>query len=418
MKNKEENTRDIDRILTERYKGSGVYSYLDLLTMDPVTFGQKRALMVRDLSRRSMILHSLRQFASVKLWEKDVVRRDAWGSKLSYETYQRLRQTPHLAKFVPESRDRRGVMNKSPEYFFFMTTLVDHQDERSCGHRKICCLIEKKLPLENARIYQFRTRFRNELFAGTLMSGVFLKSKREREETKEDRGVINRVFSSIFPKAGKNVSTQKQSRWVYLADDLWAHKGKDVTQSLSQRLVLLQDMLGVDWFSDTRMDVCEFQVARYADYNTIEEVLRYERQYLDWDISDHCVIFVSTQGTPGMEEFKVSLTDPLPSSSEDSAIFKNGGWTLQVKASETSDVSSKTTKLADGRDMMLLMKSEYPDVYWVIDPMTKENLGVARVRSLDESERLRNIFLDKDDDHTESFQCVFEEEFMKWRPLF
>jgi hypothetical protein len=219
--------------------------------MEPISFGKKRALLVKDSSRRMVILNTLRQYASVRLWEKSQPRdfeeqysRDT--KPLNYETFQRLRQTPHLARFVPESRNKRGGVRECPEYFLFMTAL------QGSGSRKVCCFIEKKVPLDRSKIFQVRFRFQDELFAGTLCSGVFLMTTEARAKERDD---IIEGFASYFPKIRREVSAPvRKNNWMFLADDLWVHRGKDVPMSLSQRLVCLQDILGTEWFPDTRLD--------------------------------------------------------------------------------------------------------------------------------------------------------------------
>jgi len=397
--------------------------------MEPIPFGKKRALLVKDSSRRMLILNSLRRFASVRLWEKSVTglktRDDV--QPVSYETFQRLRQTPHLARFVPESRNKRGVKRACPEFFLFLTTLPD-------SSRKICCMIEKRCPLDSSRIYQLRFRFRESLFSGSLLSGVFLQTTEDRAP---ERMEVTEGFGTFFKNCRHSISApQRQKNWLFLADDIWIHKGKDIPLPLAQRLVCLQDLLGMDLYPDSRLDVCDFAVARYADYNTIEDFLRNERKYFPFDISDHKVTFVSTQGTPGLEEHKASLAQPVPTPSmDDSVIFRNGEWSMQggtgaplykpssdTKSNSTS--TSHTQSLSTGqRETMRLEKSEFPDVYWVVQPTSGKRLGAARVRSLQESQLLRERFQEVEQSAQEDgkshlmITCVFEEEFLKWRPL-
>jgi hypothetical protein len=189
--------------------------------------------------------------------------------------------------------------------------------------------------------------------------------------------------------------------------------------------------LGLEWFPDPRIDVCNFDVTRYADYNSIEDMLRNERKNYYYPLNDSKIIFVCAQGSPGMEEYQVSLKDPLPeASSNETAVFRNGQWSHQ-DISSGRPIESDSSKQVSGGDKktLLLKKSDFPDVYWVIHPDSKKNLGAARVRSLQESQVLRELFLAKEEQESEnnpdldlsrvtvSLPCLFEEEFMKWRPV-
>ena len=64
-------------------------------------------------------------------------------------------------------------------------------------------------------------------------------------------------------------------------------------------------------------------------------------------------------------------------------------------------------------DFNFLKESDFPDVYWVYDKQWNK-LGVARVRTMDESNFLKKKI--KNNNHI-LLKCKWVEEFSKWQPL-
>ena len=361
--------------------------------MEPITFGKKKALLVKSFSekeknRHTEVLHNLRELTSIKLWEKE---KEEW----SYDVFEQLKQVPYLMRPVLEKRNNNGELKNCPDYFFFLTTIQN---------KKICFFIEKNKPLEKAVIYQNRFRFKDELFKGTLFSGTLFMSDEIRTA---ERVEITNFFSEVFTTSKREVSAPlQQNNWIFLINDIWAYSGKDVSSTLSHRLVQVQDILGKDWFPDSKLDVCDFDTASYYNYNEIEDFLKNKRKYFPYEMSDHKVHIVCTQGIPGSDEYSISLKSPIPKQN-DSAVFKNGEWNVsdKVLANEALNQEKKN---------MLLKMSEYPDVYWVYNPSDMTNVGPARVRTLEESKELRNLFKDK---NFLQIECKWIQEFEKWQPI-
>lgn len=381
--------------------------------MEPVVFGKKRALLVKPTtgarsnhrsykpSRHVEIIDKLRDFISVRLWERE-------NNDWTYESLHKLKQNPYIMRPVPEKRNKKGYVTACPDYFFLLTTIQN---------RRICCFIEKKKPLENAMIYQVRSRFKDELFEGTLLSGTFLMSEENRSAEREE---ITYYFSQIFKSIKREVSAPvKKKNWLFVVNDIWAANGKDMTSLLSQRLVYIQDIIGKDWYPDSKLDVCDFDIASYNNYNSIEDFLRNKRKYFPYKISDHNVVVVSTQGVPGIDEYSISLKAPIPKPLISETIsFKNGEWDVQNISHETGFNVVDETNDKQVQELFLKM-SDYPDVYWVYDQQTWKKLGAARVRTMGESKRLKEMFRNNEDAGKDYLKLSFKwiQEFEKWQPI-
>ena len=172
-------------------------------------------------------------------------------------------------------------------------------------------------------------------------------------------------------------------------------------------LVQIQDTIGRDWYPDLRLDVCEFNLIPYYNYNNIEDFLRNKRKYFNYEMSDHRVISLSTHSVPGTEEYRFSLKYQVPKPSlNESMVYKDGKWSVSnIINNDTINEKEKT---------LILKKSDFPDVYLVYNPSNNKKLGVARVRTMNESKTLRKLFNEKDNI---KILCKWIAEFEKWQPV-
>lgn len=374
--------------------------------MEPVVFGKKRALLVKPNilnkhnpnknNRHSEIIENLRTFISVRSWERE---KNNW----TYETLQKIKENPYIMRAVPEKRNKKGNIIPCSDYFFLLTTIQN---------RRICCFIEKKKPLENAMIYQIRSRFKDELFKGTLLQGTFLMSE---ENQSLDREEIRYYFSKIFKSINREISSnEKKKNWLYIASDILAANGKDMSSLLPQRLVFIQDLIGRDWYPDSKLDVCDFDIAIYNNYNSIEDFLRNKRKYYSYQISDHNVVIVNTQGVPGIDEYFMSLKAPIPKPLlGETVTFKNGEWDFKNTDITNYDNDKNSNKTKE----LFLKMSDYPDVYWVYDPTNMKKLGPARVRTMNESKKLKKLFQNNMKNDYLKLTFKWMQEFEKWQPI-
>jgi hypothetical protein len=388
-----------------------------LAKMEPIVFGKKRALLVKPimnnqhsnkhtfvkptLSRHSEIIDNLRNFVAVRMWEKEKIKWD-------YESLQQIKETPYLMRPIPEKRNNNGIITDCPDYFFFLTTLQN---------RRICCFIEKKKPLETATIYQVRFRFKDELFAGTLLTGTLLMNDEKRNSERLD---ITAFFSQVFTSIKREISAPAQKQnWLFVTTDILAYSGKDVSTMLPQRLVLIQDIIGKDWYPDSKLDVCDFEITTYNNFNSIEDFLRNKRKYYSYNMSDSKIVIVCTHGIPCLEEYSISLKNPIPKPLVSETItFKNGEWTFQNNSHGRVTDTSDTLEDGKRKDLFLKM-SDYPDVYWVYNPESWKKLGAARVRTLEESKCLKELFtnIEKTGKDYLKITCKWMQEFEKWQPI-
>lgn len=353
--------------------------------MEPVQFGKKRALFVKPhTTRYREIVEKLEECTSFQLWKNN---KNIW----SHETLERCKETPFLIHPRVERITKNGNRRYNTEYFLLLTTIHD---------KKLCCFIEKKKPFENVKIYQARFRFHEDLYNKVLFTGVLTDTDESPVSERED---IILYFSQVFSSIHKSINTSKNSKnWKFVIYDIWEYY-QEVSSLLSHRILSIQEILGKKWYPDNRIDICDFDIIPYHNYSSIESFLRDDRKYYSYHMNDKNVVFVSAQSLPGIEEYYVSLDNTPEPTLQESVIFKNGEWNIE-----------KTKKpIHTKKQSLYISSSDIPDVYYVYSIKNKEKIGVARVKSLEDSKKLRNLCTKK---YTKVL-CIWNSEFEKWEPI-
>lgn len=358
--------------------------------MEPVILGKKRAFLIKpgENNKHKEIIHQLRKCQYVLKWEKENI-------KWSNDIFQNMKETPYMIRPVFHKIDKCGNSKDCIEYFFFLTTLHS---------KKNCYFIEKKKPLEKSFIYQIRARFENKLFNNTLFSGTFVMSE---ESAKSPREEITYYFSEIFNTIKREISApMAYNNWLFIINDIFNINGEYITYSLPQRLLEIQNIINNHWYPDLNLDVCDFELVTYYNYNTIEDFLRNKRKFFPYKICDSKVVFVNSYKISN--EFCVSLIDKIPKEINNTIYFKNGKW-------DTKNIEDNKNILIKNNQELYLQKTEYPDVYWVLRIDTLEKLGAARIKSIEDSIKIKKILTKKDENI--KFLCEWNYDFNKWQPI-
>lgn len=355
--------------------------------MEPVQLGKKRALLVKQNSPRyNEIIKKLREYSSVQSWEKN---KNTW----THEALEKIKDIPFLVHPRIERVTKSGNRVYNTEYFLLLTTI---------NNKKLCCLIEKKKPLEQAKVYQTRFRFHEDVYNGTLFIGTLTSTDEDMQIEREE---ITSYFSQIFPSIDKSVSAGgKNKNWLFVIQDMWGHC-QEISSLLFHRLLCIQDILGKKWYSDNRIDICDFDIIHYHNYSSIESFLEKDRKYFSYPMNDSNVVFVCSQSLPGIEEYYISLKNIPEPLLKEICIFKNGEWSV-----EKNEIPKNTT--TNTKQMLYITSTDIPDVYYVYNIKNKNKIGVARVKSIGDSKKLRD-FCKKE---FKKIQCVWNSEFEKWEP--
>jgi len=363
--------------------------------MKPVCFGKKKALLLHPKNnhlknRHQNIISALRENISVRMWEKNHKKSNILNN---------IFKNPYLIHPIIEKRINNKI-ESSKEYFLLLSNI---------DNKKICFFIEKKKPLSSSLIYQTRLRFNEKLFNGTLFTGYLTISKKDEKKNSERHGVI-RIFGEVFSNIKKELNSfKKDKNWIFVITDILSYKNNDVSSSLINRLSIINNIIGTKLYPDSRIDVCNFEVIPYRNYNSIQKLLTNEQQYMNYTLNTNNVMFISINDIPFVNNYKICLSKNIKknnSSVEKKVSFKNGEWEVINIVNEHKNKSKKNK-------LMYLKSSNYSDVYWVYNKDWKK-CGIARIKTLEESEYIRKLFNNKS--HIQ-IKCKWNSEFNKWQPL-
>ena len=368
--------------------------------MIPVSFGKKKALLINPKcnnpnlkKKHKLIVNMIERYTSVKVWKKN-------NNKINYKNLVTLKKNPYLVHPIIEKKNNRTENIK--QYFLFLSNIND---------KKICFFIEKKKPLQISRIYQTRIRFEESLFSGTLFTGYLTISREQKQQQSERNGVI-RIFGEIFPNIKKEINSFKKSNdWIFVITDILSYKNTDVSFSLIKRINLIKKIIGRQLYSDSRIDVCSFDIIPYKNYNSIQHFITNEHSYLKYPISKNKINFVSVNDIPCLNTYSISLHYKVSNkniSTEKKISFKNGEW-------KVTNIIQEKKHSKKNRDMYLKL-SDYSDVYWVYEINNWKKYGIARIKTLEESKYIRNLFEKNSNDYIK-IKCKWNSEFNKWQPI-
>lgn len=358
---------------------------------EPTQFGNKKALFLKDVpnnKKRQNVLNELRKLDCISKWESA-------HNRLTFNTIEHFKSNPYLIRYIPEYTDKYGKTNICQEYFFFLTKIENI---------KLCFLVEKKKPLDKAKIYQMRFRFTEELFDNTLMTGYFILTENKKPE---ERVEISSYFCSIFPDMGREISSIKKEpkqQYIFLLNDMWYNMNKETSLILSQRLVRIQEIIARKWYPDIKTDNFKFKVQNYFNYQNIYNFLKNERKYFYYKINDSQVTFMLSKSHPYENNYRIHFKRKLPKKKDDDVSFKNGEWVIN-----NSNYNLKKKK----KDNFIVKKSQYPDVYWLFKNNKKIDKP-ALIQTEEDSKKLRELFKSN---KSHRIKCVWNNDFQKWKPI-
>lgn len=362
-----------------------------------ISFCDRIAYNIKSSDTKDEILNNILNKFDIQILQKHWHRLDEDGISHLY-------RTPHFICLRS---------NGNPYYMYF--TLYEDVP--------IIYYVDKKIQpgYQKPRIILGKGKWNETLFKGTIIEGEMVKDN--------------------------------YNKWVFLINDVIAWKGEYFDKkTLPQRIEYAYELLDKNYTIDTFMDMCKFQVKKYA-YATQEGiksllelkdklpytsrgiyfcpfVRRFKPKLYNFDetliktvirkVKD-CPEFrensISTkESSPTRDISKVKTIQPTQNLTDKTDIIQNTSNVDHVKIPDTIKNATEGTK-----EVLWLRKTEYPDVY---DIYTTNNgmihntkIGIANVPTLKVSKMLRAEFKDKTVAIYIPFMCVYSEKFNKWEPL-
>lgn len=243
----------------------------------------------------------------------------------------------------------------------------------------------------------------------------------------------------------------KNSKWIFLMNDIMAYQGRQLTnEPLPDRLNILRNMLGTQYIADATLDVCTYEVKRYS-YATQQGVQALIEMSTELPYTNRGIYFwpFSNKYKPKLHNFDDTLiksvsvkikddplfrmdvpqeqrkTDPvspsIPSTfpSSYNAILNAPPAPVQAPCIASSPESPSPVRDLNSPQVLWLRKTEHSDVYDVHPTdngmLHGNKLGIAYIKTLEDSKYIRDIFLTATVAVYIPFYCTLENN--KWKPL-
>jgi hypothetical protein len=342
-----------------------------------ISFGDRVAWNIK--CNKDAILDELSSLYNVRIIQKHYFNID--DNNIKY-----LNRIPHLI----------SLRSNGNRYYIYFTLYNDVE---------IIYYIDMKIHTgyEKPRIILARGLFHKSLFKNTLLEGEMVKTN--------------------------------ENKWIFIINDIIAYEGKKLDDIiLPERLKIIYKILETKYTPDDIIDVCSYKVKNYYNLSkkSIEELLKFSKEL---NYTSRGLYFSSyyLKHKPKLLNFNNDIIVSVQKKIKDNAVFKE----LQTKK-ETEPLpsslplpssslplplpsSSLPLPLPSSSNLELwVSKTDEPDIYNIYDNhniLTSNKLGIAFIASMQDSNKMRNIFKDKSTTLTIKFRCNYNEKFKKYQPV-
>ena len=317
-----------------------------------ISFCDRVAYNIKSVEIKQVILNELEKSYGIKILNKHYY-------KLNDASIPHIMATQHLITLRS---------NGNPYYMFF--TMYEDIE--------IIYFIDKKVhpTYQQPRIIICRGLFDKSLFKGTLIDGEMVRTDKEK--------------------------------WLFLMHDLISYKGcYQIKINLPERIKSLYHLLETHYQSDDIVDVCSYQVKSY--YNLcVSSILNFPKY--DYTIRGIYFVAFNLKYKPKLMNYNEDVIQEVIIKTKDTTDFQVLNELHETKENITYNNDIKETPIRT----LNLIKTEYPDVYNIIDSTLSGNVCI---QSINASHKIRNAFKDKIAGIQIPFQCVLNETFNKWQVI-
>ena len=359
-----------------------------------ISFCDRICNNIKSLDTKDVILAEMESRFGIQILQKHWHRLDDKG-------VQHIIRVPHLA----------CLRSNGNPYYIFFTRYEDIP---------VMLYVDKKVQpgYQKPRMVVGRGQWNEELSEGTIFDGEMVKT------------------------------TCSPPSWIFLINDMIAYKGKLMEKEhLPERLQIIGNILDNKYKPDATMDVCSYQVKRYAHAtqdgtNSLIELSKelpytnrgvyywpfsskYKPKLHNFDDSLVKTVSLKVKDTP---DFRLDINSSTPSLAPTISTVTNPNPNPTTSAPASAFTStpaqaqaSLSVTLGEGECVLWLRKTEYPDVFDVYPAdngiQSGNKLGVAYVKTLEDSRYLRDIFRKATVTVCHPFRCKKDIERNKWIPI-
>lgn len=351
-----------------------------------ISFCDRVAYNIKSSDTKDLILNDIESRFQLRILQRHWQPLDATG-------FNHIANAPHLA----------CLRSNGNPYFLYFTRYED---------TPIIFFIDKKVQpnYQKPRIILGRGLFDESLFDNTLLDGEMVKTKDE-----------------LGPR-----------QWIFLINDIIGMNGKRLDRvPLPQRIELVHKILAEQYTPDLVCDVCHFRAKKFAyasreGFDALVQLsdtlpytcrgvyfwpfyLKFRPKLYNFNADLIKEVHRNVKDAPNFREARESPPKPPPAIVP--AIVPIAKPTLALAPSQARTVASGPASTAS--TTLYLRKTENPDVYPVYEApgAHSESIGIALVGTLQTSRILRAVFRDLTVAVTMPFECIYDDNFCKWRPI-
>jgi hypothetical protein len=248
------------------------------------------------------------------------------------------------------------------------------------------------------------------------------------------RGLFDKSLFNNTLLEGEMIKTN-ENKWIFIINDIIAYEGTKLDNMiLPERLKIIYNILDTKYTADEIIDVCSYKVKNYyyLSKKSMDELLNFSKEL---NYSSRGIYFSSyyLKHKPKLLNFNNDIIVSVQKKIKDIAVFKELNNNTIEKKEELSLPSSLPLSLPLSLPSSLplslplssnielwISKTDEPDIYNIYDNhniLTSNKIGIAFIGSLQDSNKMRNIFKDKSTTLTIKFKCNYNEKFKKYQPI-
>jgi hypothetical protein len=363
-----------------------------------ISFGQGRGYQIHDPAIIAQINNSIVQRARVNLHNGNKFFKPFEVSDLAT-----LKEIPHKITFNLKGRQANAYLYlfkfQHRPFCVYIKEKEDKTDATASGEVGTATVVAGQRKEKTYEYVMVKHRFNENLYQGTLLQGNFLQ--------------IN------------------QYQNIFLIHDLLIFKDRAHLASLSDKIVILNDIFKTQFSSDPGLDTHQILLKEYGSYDQINDFVNNYRNTLPYRDLINGIIFrpeirnqkliylvLNKPGQVlGLEHIetnaKLEQPDVVNKNNNNNPVLAMSGPSLGPSLGNKPTIDHvKFTKI-----VFKMKKTSKQDVYELYLNDLVPKYGIAAVISIKHSEEIRNWYANTPGQQEIIVECDYVSNFNKWKPI-
>lgn len=197
---------------------------------------------------------------------------------------------------------------------------------------------------------------------------------------------------------GQTIKEHNSNTLHFIVNDMFYLNGQHIQQSLTDKIKTMDSWISS--FTVSQYDPFDFRLPPLYTQTDFTKLIK-AMGHLEYPIIG--LLFRSHDGNQ-----KYYFVEQNRHTKVNTILNNTTEQQISLPNSTSNDLVQTYYKL------MMVVKTNQPDVYTLIDPTNNTKCGFALVQTLDDSHKLCEVFEHK---QKQLFKCVFNDKFGKWKPI-